>query len=121
MSSEMSDRELGLVLRSLSESPVPPMPPLSLPPRPAAASPLPAWILWCVGVCAALTLGVGGSLAWWLLHGGLGVAIGELAALSAQSAPTLMRGLGFTDAILAGALIALMLSPLTVVLVPRSR
>ncbi len=120
MSLGMSDEELGLVLQSLAE-PAPPMPQLRLPPRRAAAPPLPAWILWCVGACAALTLLTGGSLAWWLLHGGLGAAIGEMAALSAQGLPALLRGLGFTDTLLAGALIALMLSPLPAVLVPHSR
>ena len=121
MSSEMSDRELGLLLRSLPEAPAPPMAKLYLPPRPPIAPPLPAWVLWCVGTGAALSLALGGVISWWLLHGGIGAVIGDVAALFAQSVPGLARGLGFGDAALGGILIALALSPLRFYAAPRRR
>ncbi len=121
MSLEMSDSELRLLLQSLPGQPVPPMPELRLPPRPALAPPLPVWLLWCVGVGAAIVLATGAIISWWLLQGGVGVIVGELAALSAQSIPGVAEGLGFTDALLAGSLIALLLSPGRPSLAPPGR
>jgi len=121
MSSEMSDRELRSLLRSVPEEAAPPMPRLRLPPRPALAPALPVWALWCVGIAGAVALLGGVAVSWWLLHGGLGTLIGDLAALSVQTVPAVARGLGFSDAILAGALIALMLTPLRATLAPHGR
>ena len=118
---EMSDNELRLLLQSVADEPAPPMPELRLPPRPALAPAISPWLLWCVGVGAALVLVAGALVSWWLLHGGLGVVVGELAALSAQNVPDVVEGLGFTDAILAGTLIALLLSPGVPSLAPRQR
>ena len=118
---EMSDSELRRLLQSAADEPAPPMPELRLPPRPALAPAISPWLLWCVGIGAALVLVTGALVSWWVLHGGLGVVVGELAALSAQNVPNVAEGLGFTDAILAGTLIALLLSPGGPSLAPRQR
>lgn len=118
MSSEMCDEEILLLLKSLPEGPAPPMPQLGLPPRPALAPPLPTWVFWCVGASASFTLAAGGLTSWWLVHGGIGVVIGELAALSVRSIPFVTRGLSVTDALLVGTLLALVLSPRRTFLTP---
>lgn len=97
------------------------MPELHLPPRGAVAPALPGWALWCVGISAALALVLGGSALWWLLHGGTGVLLGDVAALFAQSVPGLARGLGFADAAMVGILIAVALSPRRIAPAPRRR
>ena len=121
MSSGMSDRELRAILRSLPEAPVPAMPRLMLPPRPVAVPSLPTWILWFVGAIGLCDLVAGGMVSWWLLHGGIGVLIADLAAVSVQRTPEVAKGLGFLDAALAGTLIALVLSTNWTVLVRTQR
>ncbi len=110
MSTGMSDREIGVLLRTLPAVPVPAMPRLTLPPRPVAVPSVPAWLLWFVGAIGLGVLLAGGMVSWWLLHGGIGVLIGDLAAVSVQRLPQVAQGLGFLDAGLAGMLIALVLS-----------
>jgi riboflavin transporter FmnP len=121
MSSEISDGELRLLLQSLPEDPVPDMPELQLPPRRAHALALPVWVLWSVGLGAAFVLSVGASAVWWLLHGGVGVIVGEMVAITVTGAAVAVRGLGFLDAMAVGTLITLLLSPLRARLAPRGR